>query len=443
MLAMLVAIAGCATTDAPPSDAARSRVPASAAPRRDSAPERPALPKDPLSLDAAVALALVRNPALLAARAQAGIAKAEVVIAQQWPNNPELRASGAGDYAGTGRDREANVEIGLSQTFQTGGQRARREEAASHGAEATAARIADAERLLRRDVSVAYVDAVLAGRRLDVSRRQLEVAEGLLAAADLRRRAGDVSEAEASLIRLAARQAQAATLTATLDVETTSRELAALLGLRSEERVALLGTFPAARPPLAGDLEQRALARRSDLTALRLDRARAMADVEVERASRWPDVTVGVFYGFSRGSLDGSGGATLEDKDHLLGADVSVPLALFNRREGEILRATREVERIDAEIAALENAVRRDVAVALERVRALRERTALFDAAVEPLAERNLEQTREAYRIGQVGTVEVLRAQDDRLKVALSAAEARRDRAAAEAFLYAAIGGIE
>ena len=120
---------------------------------------------------------------------------------------------------------------------------------------------------------------------------------------------------------------------------------------------------------------------------------------------------------------------------------VALPIPLFNRRQGEILEAEREVGRIEAEIRALEVQVRRDVAVAVAGLLRATERATAYEKDILPLSERNLEQHREAYRLGQVGTLEVLRAEEEAIKVRAAYVEALRDRAAALGELEAAIGG--
>ena len=392
--------------------------------------------------DESLALALEWNPALRAARRRVGLAEADVVTAEQFPFNPELQVSGASDRL-TGNEGESNIAVGLSQTFETGGQRGHRIEAASRALDAARATIADAERRLRQEVSVAFFDALLARRRLAIAEGQLDVNRRLLEVAEARQRAGDASEVEVNLVRLEARQAEADRLARLAEVETARAALRALLGLSREGPLEVEGAFPPPRIPLEGDLVTGAIARRPDVEALRRERERAAAVVALERASRYPNVAFGLFYELDRGTLDGPGGATLRDKDHLLGAGISIPIPIFNRRQGEILAAEREVDRLEAEAAALETTIRRDVAVARERLRAAIARATLFEGEIAPLAERNLEQTREAYRLGQIGTIEVLRAQDERNKVALAAAEALHDRAVAEAALEAAIGGVK
>ncbi|MBI4574866.1 MAG: TolC family protein [Planctomycetes bacterium] len=398
-------------------------------------------PGGALRLDEAIQLALSRNPGLSAIRRQVGVAEAEVEIARQYPYNPEFQTSSAGDSLGAGRDREADIAVGLGQTFETGGKRRLRSEAASLGLDAARAKAADAELRVREEVSTAFFAGLLAAARRKVAETQLDLGRRLLEVAEARRVAGDISELEVNLVRLEVHQAEAARVEGAAEVARSLAALRELLGLGRAEPLGLEGGFPLPKPMRGEDLAVQALARRQDLRALRLERERAAARAALERAMRRPDVTAGIFYQYTRGSIENPSGAPLNDRDQLLGFNVAIPIPILNRRRGEMLAATREVARLDAEVLAIEARIHREVAVAGERLHASRARAALYQDEISPLAEWNLEQTREAYRLGEIGTVEVLRAQDERARVAFAAAEALHDRAVAEVALDAAVGG--
>ena len=66
----------------------------------------------------------------------------------------------------------------------------------------------------------------------------------------------------------------------------------------------------------------------------------------------------------------------------MLGLFVSVPLPIFNRNQGEILRATAEHEKANRSLTAVETDVAGEVASAFEEFNSARE--LLIDAEVTP-----------------------------------------------------------
>ena len=402
-------------------------------------PAPPPFRPDALTLADALRVGGARSPALRTARARVAAAEAAVVTAGQWPQNPVVSVGGSTD-ALAGREGEGSVTAALAQTFETGGQRGRRVEAAEARVLAARAEYGDAERRLRAEVAVAFAGLLLAARKLEIATASAELRARILELAEARVKAGDIPEVDANLVRLELKQAEAERAAAARDVDRIEATLRAVLGLEEGARLRPAGDFSTPRPGLPADvapLVVRALAQRPDLVSLRHARVAARGRVALERASVAPDVTVEAFYDFEQSKLD----RVPLDRDHLIGIAVALPIPLFNRRQGEILEAEREVGRIEAEIRALEVQVRRDVAVAVAGLLRATERATAYEKDILPLSERNLEQHREAYRLGQVGTLEVLRAEEEAIKVRAAYVEALRDRAAALGELEAAIGG--
>jgi len=448
-LTLLVSLAACAAppaappAGAPPAAGAPEGRGGEAPPPAPAAPEAqvedealPAFRAEAFTLEDALAVGRVRSPALRTARRRLRLAEAGVVTARQLPFNPVVTAQGATDYLFK-REDENRFSVGLSQTFETGGQRGRRSELAEAAVRAAEAAVKDAERRFRRDAALAFFDLLLATRRLEIARASVELRGRILEIAEARARAGDIPEVDANLVRLELRQAEAERAAAAREVDVAGAGLRAIIGLGEAAGLKPAGEFPAPAGAQPLDLTARALAARPDLAALRHERQAAGARVDLERASVSPDVTLEVFYDYEEATAPG----VPIDVDNLIGVAVAVPIPIFNRRQGEILEAERAVALVDAELRALEVEVRRQIEVAAASLARAVERADTYEKDIVPLAERNLELNREAYRLGQVGTLEVLRAEEEAIKVRAARVEALRDRAAALADLEAATGG--
>lgn len=359
---------------------------------------------DGLSLDEALTLALRNNAALQAVRTQQDRASAQRAIAQQWTYNPEIE--GEASRAGS---EEQRYKVGLSQTFEIAGQRGLRIRAAEESERQTRASIAAAERELRSRVMVGFAQALFDQQQLAIARNNLDLATKLLEAAQARFQARQIPQVEVNLVKLQ----QQRTLTETLARETAARtskaQLARLIG--EPERTDFQLTGELAAPAVAVDRAKArafALERRPDLAALKFAERAAEFSVRLASAQAWPDPKIGVFYEREKQEID-----PLSDKDNVVGLEIGFPLPVFNQRRGEIMAAEAERKAAQAELRALTHKVTTDVDVAIERLDLGRRVMETYEKDLNRLSQKNLEDFERAYRAGEVGTLEVLRAQED------------------------------
>lgn len=126
-----------------------------------------------LSLTEAQRLALRQNPAFLADRQEAEIARGELRQARVYDFNPELEfeAPGAGSAGALGE-----YEARLTQEVEWAGQWGLRTEAAELGLDRARYRVRDAARAALAEASTAYYAALAAERRREVSEEVLAAA---------------------------------------------------------------------------------------------------------------------------------------------------------------------------------------------------------------------------------------------------------------------------
>jgi cobalt-zinc-cadmium efflux system outer membrane protein len=133
-----------------------------------------------LTLEQALARAAERGPAVASATSGREVAEARLRQARSW-DNPTLAVDvenvlGRGAYADFGA---AETTVQLTQPIPLGGGRAGQLRAARAGLSLAAAQQALALRELRRDLTIAYAEAVAADRHAAISRDRGRIAAGM------------------------------------------------------------------------------------------------------------------------------------------------------------------------------------------------------------------------------------------------------------------------
>ncbi len=355
------------------------------------------------SPEQAVSLALTRAPILRSAEAGRQAARGDRVTAGLRPN-PDVsfnaeNVGGSGSYRGIA---SLETTYALSQRIETGGKRQARIAAADRAVALTGL---DAEALrldLAREAHRAMAGAVAAGRAAEIARERVRLADEVLRATRARVEAGREAFPQQ-------RRAEVARETAAVFLERSEREAAVALRTLSvvlatpeiEVLPARSAWFddPGPRP----DPARAAPAPPGQLDRARLDALidQRRAELDLQRRNAIPDVTLGA--GLRRYREAGG------DTAFVLG--LSVPLPVFDRNQGNILRAGAELTRAEAEAehgrlyldAALADAERRldqawRAADSLRRI--------VLPAAAEAAAA-----AREGYAAGKFSLLEVLDAQ--------------------------------
>lgn len=404
-----IALLGAAilvTTTAPPADAespARRRA-AQAAPAPVAPPPSHAGAALVItSPEQAVELALARAPILRSAEAGRRAAQGDRVTAGLRPN-PEFSVDaenlgGSGRYGGVST---LETTYSLSQRIETGGKRQARIEAANRAVALTGLDVEAVRLDLVREVVRALAEAVATGRAVEIARERARLADEVLRATRARVEAGRETFAQQ-------RRAEVARETAAVALARAEREAGAALRALGVLLAAPRVEVAPARAAWFDDLGPRPdPARAAAVPPGQIDRARLdaliaqrRAELELQRRNAIPDVAVGA--GVRR--FREAGG----DTAFVLG--LTVPLPIFDRNQGNILRADAELARAEADAergrlfldAALADAERR-LDQAWRAADSLR-RTVL-PAAAEAAAS-----AREGYAAGKFSLLEVLDAQ--------------------------------
>ncbi len=316
--------------------------------------------------------------------------------------NPELSVEQTRRRANTPDARANEWTVGIAQPIETGGQQARRREAAGAALEALRAEIDDARRQARAEAARRFHAVLAAQQRVQLEQRSVELFEGTAQAVERRRSAGEDTRLDANVARVEAERARNALASA--------RE--GLLDARSELGTALQ-LPPSAMPELAGELSppagerlsyeleqllasaqtrplQRALAAREEA---------ARARVAVERASRSPDVTVGLQVG-----REGPGVA----RERVGTLTLSVPLPLFRRNDAAIGQALSEATQAEIERSVGARDAQAQVRRLWGRLDSQRERVQRLQRAVVSTSADNQQLAAKSRQAGQIGLLDQL-----------------------------------
>jgi len=127
---------------------------------------------------------------------------------------------------------------------------------------------------------------------------------------------------------------------------------------------------------------------------------RAECDLALQSAERFPNFEAGAAVKKDTGS-----GSTVVD------VAIGVPLPVFNRNQGNIVRAQAAVTSARIEIRRLELELRERLATAFEQYVSARRRAEAYTGSILPNARRSLELTTTGYREGEFAYLTLLTAQ--------------------------------
>jgi cobalt-zinc-cadmium efflux system outer membrane protein len=304
--------------------------------------QTPDTPTTPLTMQQAVALALRKNPTLLAAQQNLESTRSEEITAGL-RQNPVFTLGGsdvtlpannpASPYAYTGD---------VSRLFERGQKRRWRLDSARATTQVTESQYHDLERQTVLAVKNAFTNLLLAKAALKLADSNLTSYRKTVDLTHVRLDAGAISQTDFDRIDLQLASFESDYENAEVNLVQSSDQLQQLLGFESPRRdFAIVGTLDSPQLTLSlPDLEQKALAARPDYRAAQQSILVADANVKLADANGTTDPTLDA--GYTRSGTYNSAGFY-----------VSIPLRIFDRNQGE-KQATRFTAQADrfSEIAA-------------------------------------------------------------------------------------------
>lgn len=353
-----------------------------------------------LDLDSAIRQALAENPELHAKRSALGRSEARLVEAELlFQTNPTLALYPAYRNrrfpAPTGRN-VADMEVKILQEFEIGGQPGYRRTAAQKDVSRSALDVQAAERALEAEVSSAFNSLLAVQQKIAIQRELLSAYQTLLESGLRRFERRDISTIELDTLRLDRDRSK----TDVSDTENarilSENRLRLLLGLGSTARIVALGNLldwraraDGAETPTLAELQSCALQNRPEVRSAR----RAIEMREAERAlalaERVPNLSAGPFY-------------RLDDQDQVIGAELIIPLPVFNRNEADITRASTNLNVAKLDLRASELSVETGVRRAYEQLQVAKMRLAEYSGSSDEELDRSTALIQKAYHAGEL-----------------------------------------
>ncbi len=371
-------------------------------------PQTPPLPRT-VNLEQAIQEALNHNLDLLAERYNLSLAETRMITARLRPNPVASLGYNYIPIPGTG----FNYHDGVGPTewnsrvdfiLERGGKRNRRIELARQDREVSELGVQDTIRGIIFAVQSSFVDIQLAKESLVLAQDNLKAFQGIVDVNTARVNAGDLARVELTRIQVAALQFQNAVQQNEMQLNQAKIRLQQLLGR------------PAGQPDfdIEGDirrdtttydvtqLQSLAQSNRPDIQEIQASQARSQADIRLQIAQGKVDYSVGAQYSYQRVN-PGTG--------NTVSVFFSAPLPVFNRNQGEILRAQRESDQLIARLKAIQNSVDAEVRSAYQGYLTNRNLLQNIETNMVNQAKDVRRITEYSYRRGEASLVELLDAQ--------------------------------
>jgi cobalt-zinc-cadmium efflux system outer membrane protein len=359
-----------------------------------------------VTLDQAIQTALQHNHNLLAARTTVQQSEAQEVTANLRPNPtlftdweylPLVNPGGSLlDYL----HNSTEGDIGLSYLFERGKKRQHRLQAAKDATAVARSQVADNERGITFQVAQLFINVQLAQSTLDLARQDLKSYQDTVDISETKFKSGGISENDFLKIKLQALQFEQDVQQAQLAKTQALSDLRQLLGYESVPAdYDVAGVFdyqPLKLTP--ADLEAKALENRPDLRAAVQGVTAAGSQHELAKANGKVDVT-------------GSGNYSHVNGLSAVTFSVQIPLAIFDRNQGEIARTHYAINQAQHQQASARGQVMTDVRDAYEALESSDRVAQYFRSGYLEVSQKNREISEYAYRRGAASLLDFLDAE--------------------------------
>jgi cobalt-zinc-cadmium efflux system outer membrane protein len=349
-----------------------------------------------ITMDQAIQLALQQNHILLAARTTIQQSQAQEITANLRPNptfftdwaylpvTPPL--GGWGTYLHDLTEYDA----GLSFTIERGGKRPRRLQAAKDATAIARSQVTDNERTLTFQVAQLFINVQLADSMLDLAQQDLKSFQDTVDIANTQFTAGAISENDYQKIKLQLQVFETDVQQAQLTRVQALSDLRQQLGYEAVPAdYEISGTFD--YQPLTlklDDLQMSALQNRPDLRAAQQGITAAKSQHDLAKANGKQDVTV-------------SGNYSHVNAGNHVTFLVSIPLPIFDRNQGEIVRTQVAVTQARQQQEAARGQVMTDVKDAYEVLQESDRIAQNYRSKYLDAAQRSRDISEYSYRRGQ------------------------------------------
>lgn len=358
-------------------------------------------PEGELTLREALAAALLQNPELATFAYSIRAADARTLQAGLWPN-PEVEAefenfAGSGDASGSGA---LETTIALSQTIPLGGDIEHRRRLAElrgelAGWDYEAARIA-----LLTKVTQRFINVLATQRQVELAQESVKLAAQVHDSINRRVDAGDAPAVERlrAVVPVVAAKIQLQGAQRALDAARLQH--ASSWGSTLPRFTKAVGDLDSIQPVPPATALVALVNQNPDVARWAVEITARQTEVELAQAHAVPDLTGAI--GYRRLN---------ESDDDALVAGISIPLPIFDRRQGDILAARLGVASAHQERRAAELRVQAALAAAYAQLTTAHSTVVTLRNDALPPANEAYEAIRRAFDQGDLGFLDVLDAE--------------------------------
>lgn len=358
-----------------------------------------------ITLDQAIDLAIAHNHTLKATQTQIQQNQAQEVTAALRPN-PNLTVDALfipvepENFTANIISNVTEFDAGVSYLFERGSKRQRRIDAAREATAQTIYQVSDAERTLTFNTAQQFITVQLAESNLDLANQDLASFQQTVDIAKLQYKAGAISEADLLKITVQLLQFQTDVSAAKVAKVQALASLREFLGYNAvPENYDVEGDL--AYQPLRlnrEDLLLKALKTRPDLLAASAGVRASEGQYALAKANGKVDVTGALTY------------SHLSDQN-TLGVTVSLPLAIFDKNQGEIARTRYAMTAAQETAYAASDTVLTDVNSAYEAFNGNQEVVNLYTGGYLQQAKDSRDISEYAYHRGAASLLDYLDAE--------------------------------
>ena len=341
-------------------------------------------------------MALQINPNLKKAGEEIKKSEAELRIAKQYPN-PQVEGSVSHEKVLLGEPAQGTgYSLAVSQTLEWPGRRAKRQEAARFGREASEKALSNEQISIRAKVRELFNRLLADAQLTRIAKENLDSAKELLDVVEKRVRLGESRHLELVKTQVEFHTLEQELKKAQITWEGDRLVLNQFLAGNLGDGFQVSGDFTTLEAPIPLERwRQAALTAHPLLAAQEASIRQAQSTLGAERQAWVPDVTARFFIN--------------NDIDlRSVGGGVAIPLPLWNRKEGEVAKAAASERQAKYELQALRQELETKLASQYSLYETARRQVETFQKDILPKAAESLKIATFSYQHGETGLLELL-----------------------------------
>lgn len=390
---------------------------------------------DSLTLDEAERIAMEANPEIAVAARRVAMARAHIQAAGAL-DDPMAMYRGWGVPLKRPWDYNAAQNMfSLSRTFVNGTTRNLRTSVAQADVDQAQANL-DAVRLdVRIKVRKAYFDLLASQDEIRIHGQHVAIAQQAIRAARIKYSSGSVPQQDILKAQVALTQLAEHMIHFDRDAEVARTRINTLLGRRPGTPIEVSGRHAVfgSLPPV-DFLISTAMSSRPDLVAAKAAAERGHREQQLAQRAYTPDFTLSAGYMVMPTGQDFR-------NSYMVEGSMNLPWLNRKKHDADIAEAAVKATEQDAELAALENAARGQIAEALAEAQSTQKLALLYQQQLKVQAEATLQSSVIAYENNKTGFLDLLDSQMRVIDIDLAAAQAVSEFDARLADLEMAVGG--